>query len=65
MVLAKVAGLDRAEYGIDDVEKHPLLFEKDGMLIATSKLTNFATGRYGPQERMETGLELYHWPHNG
>lgn len=50
LVLAKVAGLNKAEYGIDDVVKYPLLFEKDGMLIATSKLTNFATGRYGPNE---------------
>ena len=48
MVLAKVAGFDKAEYGIDDVETYPLLFEKDGMLVATTKLSNFATGRYGP-----------------
>ncbi len=50
VVLAKVAGLDKAEYGIDDVDKYPLLFKKDGMLIATTKLTNFATGRYGPND---------------
>jgi hypothetical protein len=48
IVLAKVAGLDRAEYGIDDVETYPLLFENENMLIAMSKLSNFATGRYGP-----------------
>lgn len=48
IVLAKVAGLDRAEYGIDDVEKFPLLFEMDDMFVATTKLSNFATGRYGP-----------------
>ncbi|HEU5146674.1 MAG TPA: hypothetical protein VFT90_08170, partial [Chryseosolibacter sp.] len=50
MVLAKVAGFDKAEYGIDDVEKYPLLFEQDGVLIATTKLSNFATGRYGPND---------------
>lgn len=50
IVLAKVAGLDRAEYGIDDVEPYPLLFEKENMLIAMTKLSNFATGRYGPDE---------------
>lgn len=50
MVLAKVAGFDRAEYGIEDVESYPLLFEKDNMLVAMTKLTNFATGRYGPNE---------------
>jgi hypothetical protein len=48
IILAKVAGFNKAEYGIDDVEKQPLLFEKDGLLIATTKLSNFATGRYGP-----------------
>jgi hypothetical protein len=50
MVLAKVAGLDKAEYGIDDVEKFPLLFEMDDMFIATTKLSDFATGRYGPND---------------
>ena len=50
IVLAKVAGLDKAEYGIDDVDQYPLLFEKDNILIATTKLSNFATGRYGPAD---------------
>ncbi|WP_205500086.1 hypothetical protein [Rufibacter psychrotolerans] len=48
LILAKVVGLDKAEYGIDDVEKHPLLFQKENLWVATTKLTNFATGRYGP-----------------
>lgn len=48
IILGKVAGLSKAEYGIDDVVQYPLLFEQDGNLIATTKLTNFATGRYGP-----------------
>jgi len=50
IVLAKVAGLDKAEYGIDDVVKYPLLFEKDDRIISTTKLSNFATGRYGPND---------------
>lgn len=50
LVLAKVAGFDKAEYGIDDVEKHPLLFKKDNLIIAMTKLSNFATGRYGPND---------------
>jgi len=48
LILAKVAGFDKAEYGIEDVEKQPLLFEHNNILIATTKLSNFATGRYGP-----------------
>jgi hypothetical protein len=48
IVLAKVAGFDKAEYGIDDVEKYPLLFRSGNALVSTTKLSNFSTGRYGP-----------------
>ncbi len=50
IILAKVAGFDKAEYGIDDVPNYPLLFERGNVLIATTKLSNFATGRYGPND---------------
>lgn len=56
LVLARVAGFDKAEYGIDDVPAHPLLFEQDGVLIATSKLSNFRTGRYGPKDAWKAVL---------
>lgn len=48
IVLARVAGFDQAEYGIDDVDAYPLLYEKNHMLIAFTKLSNFRTGRYEP-----------------
>ncbi len=57
LIIAKVAGLNKAEYGIDDVVQHPLLFKKDGIMIATSKLTNFATGRYGPNDAWKSVWE--------
>ncbi|MEO8961494.1 MAG: hypothetical protein ABI325_06420 [Ginsengibacter sp.] len=50
IVLGKVAGFDKAEYGINDIKTHPLLFQKDNMLVATTKLSDFATGRYGPEQ---------------
>lgn len=50
IVLAKVAGFDKAEYGVSDVETHPLLFATENALIATTKFSNFKTGRYGPNE---------------
>ncbi len=50
LVLAKVAGFDKAEYGIDDVKSHPLLFQKDNCMVALTKLSNFRTGRYGPND---------------
>lgn len=48
LVLARVAGFDKAEYGIDDVDTYPLLCENDGMLIGFTKLSNFQKGRYAP-----------------
>ena len=50
MVLGKVAGFDKAEYGINDIKTYPLLFQRDDMLVATTKLSDFATGRYGPEQ---------------
>ncbi|MGX5819789.1 hypothetical protein ACWKWU_16450 [Chitinophaga lutea] len=55
IVLAKVAGFDKAEYGVADVPQYPLLFRSgDRMLLATTKLSNFATGRYGPDAAWKT-----------
>ena len=48
MVLAKVVGVDKAEYGLTDTKSYPLLFEKDGALVSMTGLSNFETGRYGP-----------------
>ncbi len=48
LVAGKVAGFDSAAYGIDDVFTIPLLFHHKDWLVATSKLSNFSTGRYGP-----------------
>ncbi len=50
LVLAKVAGVDKADFGIDDVKAFPLLFQKGNMMVALTKLTNFRTGRYGPNQ---------------
>ncbi|WP_212592608.1 hypothetical protein [Sphingobacterium humi] len=50
LILGKVAGLNTAAYGIDDVKQYPLLFKQDGNYVATTKLSGFATGRYGPND---------------
>ena len=50
MVLGKVAGFDKAEYGINDIQTYPVLFQKDNMLVATTKLSDFASSRYGPED---------------
>jgi hypothetical protein len=48
LVLARVAGFDTAVYGLPE-ETVPLLFEQsDRILIATTCLSRFVTGRYAP-----------------
>jgi hypothetical protein len=52
IVLARVAGLDQAVYGLPR-ETYPVLFELPGVssgavLVATTKLSQFATARYAP-----------------
>lgn len=51
LVLARVEGYNRAVYGLPE-ETHPILFkhpEKE-ILIATTKLSQFVTGRYAPTD---------------
>jgi hypothetical protein len=75
IVLAKVVGVDKAEYGLDSTKFYPVLFEKGNALVSMTALSNFETGRYGPQQRVKqvityilknvTGnkaLQLKYWP---
>lgn len=57
IILGKVAGLNKAVYGIDDIKQYPLLFQHNGMMVSTTKLTNFATGRYGPDDAWKSVWE--------
>jgi hypothetical protein len=52
LMIARVAGYDRAVYGLPK-EHWPLLFEMNGgrWLVATSKLSNFITARYAPVQQ--------------
>ncbi|NOY57573.1 MAG: hypothetical protein GXO75_01390 [Calditrichaeota bacterium] len=52
LVIAKVAGFDTAVYGLDSTETHPILFEFPGanILVSTTKLSHFITGRYSPKD---------------
>jgi len=47
---AKIAGFDKALYGLKDTEIYPLLIQQDNILIATTKISNFHTGRFGPSD---------------
>ncbi|CAM3673298.1 hypothetical protein POKO110462_14900 [Pontibacter korlensis] len=48
VVVAKVAGFDNAQYGIGDVKPQPLLFQHGRFLVATTRLSNAITSRFGP-----------------
>jgi hypothetical protein len=50
IVMGKVAGFEKAEFGIGDVTTSPILFKHDNLLVAATKLSNFATARYGPSD---------------
>ncbi len=54
IVLAKVAGFDKAEYGIDDVKCYSLLFNHESnFLISTVSLSRFVTSRFGPEKTVQ------------
>jgi len=55
MVAARVAGFDTAVYGLPE-ETFPILFEHPmkNMLIATTKLSHFVTGRHSPIDAVKT-----------
>jgi hypothetical protein len=55
LVVARVAGYDDALYGLPNSDVHPILFEHPagGVLVATTKLSQFVTGRYAPLDAWE------------
>ncbi len=55
LVAARVAGFDKAVFGLPP-ETHPILFEAadGGLLVATTKLSHFVTGRYAPTQDWQT-----------
>ena len=55
LVVARVAGYDTALYGLPPTEVHPILFEAPGggLLVATTKLSQFVTARYAPVDAWE------------
>lgn len=50
LVSARVAGFDRAVFGLPE-KTYPILFELDeNTLVSTTKLSHFITGRYAPKD---------------
>ena len=64
ITLAKVAGVDTAVFGLSDTPTDPILFEhpRGRVLVATTKLSHFVTGRYLPSEAWGTIWEtIFRW----
>jgi hypothetical protein len=56
LAVSKVAGFDRAVYGLDnDAGTGAVLFEQTigSLLVSTTKLSQFVTARYAPKEAMQ------------
>jgi hypothetical protein len=71
LVLARVAGYDTAVFGLPGKDVFPILFElpERKLIVATTKLSSFVTGRYAPArdwpllwERIVSALDPQH-PH--
>ncbi len=56
LVAAKVAGVDSAVFGLQGTPAETLLFDhpRGNLLVATTKLSHFVTGRYLPTEAWRT-----------
>jgi len=56
LALAKVAGVDTAVYGLENTPSAPVLFDhpRGDLLVATTKLSHFVSGRYMPMEAWRT-----------
>lgn len=48
IALGKVAGFDKAIYGISDISTCPLLFRQGNMMVATVPFSHCITARFGP-----------------
>jgi hypothetical protein len=48
LAMAQVAGVYKASYGVPPALQTPILFTHAGHLIATTKLSNMISGRFGP-----------------
>lgn len=75
LVVAKVAGFDKAVYGLKDTENFPLLYkDENGIIRCSSQFSNFARCRFMPEmkwklvwenllnELTEQNVTFRHWP---
>ena len=63
LVAAKVAGFNDAVYGLKDTPTQPILyFHNDQLLLSATCMSNFAEGRYLPEQRVKALFEyIFQW----
>ena len=60
LLLAKVAGFDRAEYGLKETPICPVFYKHgDNLWISTTQLSNFAQARFMPEYRWKNFWEWF------
>ena len=58
IVVAKVAGFDKAVYGLDNTPTLPLLYqENENIMVAATNISNFSVSRYMPEHRVQSVFE--------
>ncbi|MDR2140002.1 MAG: twin-arginine translocation signal domain-containing protein [Tannerella sp.] len=74
IVFARVAGFDRAVYGLTDTDVWPLLFSEGNVMTAMTCLSSFCRNRFGPVDAwqtvwqrilawlLRTDVTVNHWP---
>lgn len=63
IVVAKVAGYDKADYGLSETEVYPMLFKHEqNLLVATLNLSDYRTSRFGPEKSVkEVWKYIFGW----
>lgn len=63
LVAAKVAGFDKAVYGLKDTKTTPVLYYKNpNLLVSTTCISNFASSRYMPEHKTKALFEyIFKW----
>lgn len=63
LVAAKVAGFDKAVYGLVNTPVHPLLYQLNNhLMVAATSISNFAACRYLPEQRVQSMFEyIMNW----
>lgn len=59
--IAKVAGFDRAEYGLKGTRAYPLLFVEKGILVSSVDISDWMIARFGPADYWK---DLWHYIFN-